>query len=75
MTQTSQRLQRKPHLIDSHADFFGTDWNGFDKFDPKLYVIDGAKVLRDADFLNSCLANLVSLKWRVIPACKVLSDR
>jgi len=68
------RVQRKPHFINSHADFFGSSWNALDK--PYMQEdVDGLKVLTESDKLNNLLHSLQKdLKWHVIPACTVMSS-
>ncbi|XP_034249827.1 uncharacterized protein LOC117650477 [Thrips palmi] len=68
----SGRIQKKPHFIDSHADFLGSYWDGIETFD---HEVDGQLVLRNADTLNSLLASLAKMKWKVIPACNVFTLR
>lgn len=67
------RIQRKPHFIDSHADYLGTDWDGVGKYDGELHKVDGNRVLIQADTLNSFISELIKLKWKVVPACNILS--
>jgi len=66
------RVQKKPHFIDSHADFLGTNWDGIEAFD---HEVDGQLVLLNADTLNGLLASLSKMKWKVIPACNVFTLR
>lgn len=67
------RVQRKPHFVNSHANFLGSCWDGL-----KPYMqeeVNGSKVLFESDKLNCLLSTLTKdLKWHIIPACSVLSD-
>ncbi len=67
------RVQRKPHFINSHANYFGSTWDGLDK--PYMQEeVSGTKVLTESDKLNHLIQNLQKeLNWQVIPACTVMS--
>lgn len=67
------RIQRKPHFVNSHADFLGSCWDGLSK--PYMQeVVNGLKVLLEADKLNSlCQTLSKDIKWQFTPACTIIS--
>lgn len=66
-----RRFQRKPHFINSHADYLGSSWNGLGTY--MQQEVDANAVLIEADKLNSLLQTLTKdLRWSVIPACNVM---
>ena len=67
-----RRIQRKPHFVNSHADFLGSSWTGLGTY--MQQEVNGRAVLRNADSLNSLLHVLSKdLGWNVLPACKVFT--
>lgn len=67
-----RRIQRKPHFINAHADFFGSEWNGLGAYMQE--EVDYTRVLTEADKLNSLIQTIQKdLKWTVMPACNVIS--
>lgn len=66
------RVQRKPHFINSHANFLGSSWDGLNPYMQE--VVNGLKVLLEADKLNCLLQTFTKdIKWHFVPACTVLS--
>ncbi|KAK3908833.1 3-oxoacyl-[acyl-carrier-protein] synthase 3 [Frankliniella fusca] len=66
------RVQRKPHFINSHANFLGSSWDGLKPYMQE--VVNSSKVLLEADKLNCLLQTLTKdLKWHFIPACTILT--
>jgi len=66
------RFQRKPHFINSHADYLGSSWNGIGPY--MQQEVDADSVLIEADKLNTLLQTLTKdLRWSLIPACNVMS--
>lgn len=67
-----RRFQRKPHFINSHADYLGSSWNGLGPY--MQQEVDADSVIIEADKLNAVLQTLTKdLKRSVIPACNVMS--
>lgn len=65
------RIQRKPHFINSHADFLGSEWNGIGPYMQE--EVDASAVLAEADKLNCLIQTLTKdLKWSIVPACNVI---
>lgn len=63
----------KPHFVDSHADYLGTEWKDSSE-DRTQMQVDGGKVLVAAEVLNTVLSKLTkTLKWNFFPACMVLT--
>ncbi|XP_034244687.1 uncharacterized protein LOC117647179 [Thrips palmi] len=67
-----RRIQRKPHFVNSHADYLGSTWNGLGYF--KNEEVTSAQVLTNAHLLNGLLQSLTrDLKWTIVPACIVMN--
>ncbi|XP_034254094.1 uncharacterized protein LOC117652955 [Thrips palmi] len=65
------RIQRKPHFVNSHADFLGSKWNGLGPYMQE--EVDATAVLAEADKLNCLIQTLTKdLKWSIVPACNVI---
>ncbi|KAK3927034.1 UPF0210 protein PAE3581 [Frankliniella fusca] len=65
------RVQRKQHLVGSHADYLGSVWDGCGSYESQ--EVDLEKVLFIAEKLNQLLSTLKSMNWNVTPACNVFS--
>jgi len=63
----------KPHFVDSHADFLGTEWQDLSD-DRTTLEVDSVKVLTAAETLNTVLTKLKKLMWNFLPACLVLTE-
>lgn len=63
----------KPHFVDSHADYLGTEWQDLSD-DRTPLEVDGVKVLIAAETLNTVLTKLKKLMWNFLPACLVMTE-
>lgn len=72
MGNKDNRVQRKQHLVGSHAAFLGSAWDGRGAYERQ--EVDSGMVLLMADKLNTFLQSLRSMNWNVVPACQVLSQ-
>jgi len=71
----NRKAQKKVHLMNSHIDFLGSEWNGCGQFDIKKYPINCDAALLEAERMNRLLQTLHSNGWKVVPACTVLTRR
>lgn len=68
------RVQRKPHFMNNHADFLGSNWSGVEPYN-KEQEISSKDVVCNADKLNYLIQILTKeLKWTVVPACTVITE-
>ena len=68
------RLQRKPHFVNSHADYLGSTWDGTGTFNGE--PVNATRMITEPDVLNHLLVTITkNLHYKIMPACNVITRR